>query len=250
MAFLEESCQILKFVIDRTERPVLGYDATFNIGNYYVSSLVLCIPFFVSDPVVAIAMVIHETKSFESHDVFFRNLKAAVPQLNKDTVTIVMDREKAFRRAVTNNFPKMNIVLCWNHFIADVKAKLYNLGATPDDRIVYLDHLHKLLTAEDLQMYMNNFEQLSKTWTESFKYYFIEHMQPDMLQYSSRWLIDIYDVKSGVTNISESFNNQLKSVIRPNMPSDLFVLSFYNLSAFGVWERIVDSMSLVDISSN
>ena len=185
-------------------------------------------------------MLVHESKHFVVHKQFFEVIRNQLPKMNNRVVTFVMDRERAFSKAVALIFPKANISLCWNHIKSDVKAKLYDLNAPSIDRIVYMNHLDRLLHSENMATYVNNMALYSSLWTEAFKVYYHSHIEPDLLKYSSRWKLEqlnLYSPNSGITNnISESFNHVLKSFVRPNMPSDLLILAFYKLSALGVME--------------
>ena len=240
VAMMDETINMVNKVLAVSEKVIFAYDTTFNIGCYYVSILVMRHPFFLSEPVIPIGVLIHEKKLFTCHNLFFSVVYDSIPNMNNEKCVIIVDRERALTNSIEKNLPRCQIVQCWNHFKSDVKAKLYDLNASPVDRMVYMNHIDQLMHSEDVETYTCQLENLSSIWSGEFRKYYIKSIGQDFLQYSSRWRLeslDLYSPKSGITNnISESFNHVLKTVVRPKLPADLMLLSFYELAASSLFE--------------
>lgn len=70
--FLDELWEKVKSLLNRSDIPhvCLQYDTTFNLGDVYVSVLVVRFQEMESAPVISLMMMLHETKTNETHDFF------------------------------------------------------------------------------------------------------------------------------------------------------------------------------------
>ena len=62
----------------------LFYDITFNLGDFYVSTLVSQHPMFKERPTIPIAFMLHKRKFQKCHEHFINILKENIPKLNKE----------------------------------------------------------------------------------------------------------------------------------------------------------------------
>ena len=70
--FLDELWEKVKSLLNRSDIPhvCLQYDTTFNLGDVYVSVLVVRFQEMENAPVISLMMMLHETKTNETHDFF------------------------------------------------------------------------------------------------------------------------------------------------------------------------------------
>ena len=232
IGILDGTIELLKKFNATVDQILFSYDTTFNIGCYYVSILVMRHTFFEGDPILPVAILLHESKSFEKHSTFFYELRKLLYFLKKKVV-VVVDRERALTKAITVQFPSWTIVHCWNHIKSDIKTKLYALNTSSTDRVILMRQIDQLLHSPDRDVYDKLFNAHSSQWSLAFKEYYIKYIEKDFMLYSARWRLkklDLYSSRSGITNnSSESFNRVLKTLVRPKFPSDLMMLTFYQL---------------------
>jgi len=96
----------------------LSYDTTFNLGDFYVSVLLFRETSLVSSPVIPLAFLLHERKLRNTHEEFFRQIRAICPEINTaSNLIIVTDQELAITKAIRTCFPDVPMFLCWNHVL-------------------------------------------------------------------------------------------------------------------------------------
>lgn len=105
--------ELEKVMYLQCEGQILSYDTTFQLGDFYFSTLIfrhsqkLCIPAL---------FLIHERKRKQTHVEFFQTLEALLPSIKKSSITpLVTDREPAIVAAVSQILPDLTLVHCWNH---------------------------------------------------------------------------------------------------------------------------------------
>ena len=236
----DEMVSLLSNLLANKIQVTFAYDTTFNIGDYYVSTLVTRHIHFENDPVIPVGFMLHERKLFSTHQLFFKICSELIPLINKSKSVFIVDREKTLTKAINNVLPGATIVKCCNHIKADVKSFLYKCKATPTDRVVYVNDVGRLLNAHDLCEYQQIFSDVSSKWSNAFIQYYKKNIEEDLCNHSSRWVLErlaLYSEDSGITNnISESFNTVLKSLCRPKLPADLMVVTAYQLTLSSVSE--------------
>ena len=110
-----------KALIVKSDEPLLvSYDTTFDLGDFFVSVLVYKHVMFQRGNIIPVAFMIHDRRSGELHDRFFRTIKSLVPNLSKGTPVIVTDREPGIAKVLKNYLSNCKHVFCWNHIKRDV----------------------------------------------------------------------------------------------------------------------------------
>ena len=100
-------------------QPVLYYDTTFSMGDFYVSTLLYRHSVFQGSPVMPLLMLLHERRTADSHELLFKWFQRLT---SVTSVTCVVDREQSITKAVKAVFPDANIVYCWNHILGDIRV--------------------------------------------------------------------------------------------------------------------------------
>ena len=211
---------------------LLSYDTTFNVGDYYLSTLVAKLPIFVEEPSIPIAFVLHERKFRSVHSELCEHIDKLLNM--KGDVVLVTDGEAAIVKAFTDKFPDWTIVSCWNHIQTDIEVWLKKHGGVADDVNVYKRNIYELLQCSTEGELTTKLKTLELTWSEAFCEYVNDNlMNRIMCSY------DGYLKKAGLrgdgitTNMSESMNMVIKQFNgwREKSP-DLCVLSLYRLQQF------------------
>ena len=140
---------------------LLSYDTTFDLGDFYVSPLIVKHPFFKGNTCFPIAFLIHGRKNQKSHDTFWRELVNVVPNLLKHQSFIVTDRETAFGNSIQKYLPNAKVFLCWNHVKSDVKFWIKKHGGKSDDLVVYLCDIDEISRSDSEAHFEEIVESLS-----------------------------------------------------------------------------------------
>lgn len=93
-ALLQELDRLL--LVSSPSPQLLSYDTTFQLGDFYVSTLAFRHTLFQEAPVIPACFLIHERKFQACHDELFKICCKLVPTLSKTTQPIVTDEEQAF----------------------------------------------------------------------------------------------------------------------------------------------------------
>lgn len=157
---LTELNRILQVKSD--EIPLMSYDTTFLIGDFYVSVLVFKHVIFQTSPSIPVAFDIHDRKSEQLHQDFWRKILQLVPNMNKASSVLVTDREKAVVNAIKKEASQITLVHCWNHILSDAKHWIRQHGGKSDDQVVYVQHLRELLQAPTEDDYKERLECISE----------------------------------------------------------------------------------------
>ncbi len=86
---------------DSTENPqLLSYDTTFQLGDFYVSTLLFRYVLFSTSPVVPAFFSIHERKFQSTHEELMKEVCRSVPSLvdGKRKIPLVTDDEKGIHQ--------------------------------------------------------------------------------------------------------------------------------------------------------
>ncbi|CAF1227020.1 unnamed protein product, partial [Didymodactylos carnosus] len=100
----------------------LYYDTTFDIGDYYVSILTYTNTLFVEEPIIPLAVLLHETKEQECHDELIKTLHK-YKQIETKCV-LITDGEWALQNSFTDVFLALQTLRCHNHSEKDMKKWL------------------------------------------------------------------------------------------------------------------------------
>ena len=219
-------------------KQLICYDTTFNVGNYYLSTILIKNVELGDEPMFPVAFFIHDRKKMDDHRAFLKFVFNRL-QVNQN-IPVVTDRE----RAITNVFLEMpetknNHFCCFNHIISDAKLKANSLMDSKEAQFCIND-MYKLLKAKTLQNYSDLKKELEQSWGQVFGNYFNTNLHPaleknfqqlDTKRYSvfvkgdENLLIQQKpDGKTNETkdltitnNLSESFHSALKRVFDKGM---------------------------------
>ena len=122
-----ETRKMVTQLMEQSEYDNFSYDTTYQIGDFYVSLLVVRVSYFEEEPILSVAFMIHDRRFYEVHNLFFTSVKAAIKKLDSQNCIFIIDREKAILRAITTVLSKKHIVHCWNYIKSDVDHQVYKL---------------------------------------------------------------------------------------------------------------------------
>lgn len=170
--FLDELWEKVKGLLNRSDIPhiCLQYDTTFNLGDVYVSVLVVRFQEMENAPVVPLMLMLHEKKNNKTHDLFFRNVAQYFPELlSAKNIYLVTDEEKAFLKAIRDNLPDLDSYRCWNHLMDNAKFKLGKLGITGKEVVAsYIKDLRSLFRSSSREDYLL---QLTDIYSDSCRWH-------------------------------------------------------------------------------
>ena len=101
---LDEADRVIQIGGDQ----LLSYDTTFQLGDFYVSPLILRHIIF-KEPAMCL---LHERKFTETHKEMFHECAKNIPPLKKVKIPLVMDREAALMKALQSELPNIALVFC------------------------------------------------------------------------------------------------------------------------------------------
>jgi hypothetical protein len=128
----------------KCKHQLLSYDTTFSLGEFYVSPLLFRHVAFNEEPVMMVAVLVHERKLQLHHEAFFKTILKSLK--NTRNVPIATDEEPALVNAIrqTNLFR----VGCHRHLRDDVDRWVDGHEGKKVDRISYVDEVVQLLECE------------------------------------------------------------------------------------------------------
>src|SRR6266436_3070242 len=195
----------------------ISYDTTFDLikssKKIYVSPLIVKNVFLENTnsrkqkkPFFPIAFLIHDNKSVNAHDTFFKIISQKLDIPN--SVPIVTDREASIRKAIKQNFPNSNPVYCFNHIRKDVAhwIKYKSKGSETFQKDIQL-----LMCCKRLEDFVMIYNEKKKYWTKQFRDYANNFLYQDM-QRASRFYCQQFPAfrnKCSTNNASEGFNQFL-----------------------------------------
>jgi len=113
---------VADFKVTQYSTPVLYYDTTFCLGDFYASALLYRNATFEGVPVMPLLLLMHERQTTESHELLMKWLHrwTGLP-----TAVFVVDRKAAITRAIDSVFQQATVVYCWNHILGDVRVSMH-----------------------------------------------------------------------------------------------------------------------------
>ena len=132
---------------------LLSYDTTFQMGDFYVSTLLFRHLVFEESPCIPALFMIHERKFSETHQELFKQAGILIPSLKSLHSCIVTDRESAITKAIELELPNLHQLHCWNHLYRDVRFWLRKHGAPSADISVYIDDISHLFQSQTEKEY-------------------------------------------------------------------------------------------------
>ena len=119
------ACEMDRVLQCRSSAPqLLSYDTTFQLGDFYLSSMLFRHTAFTSSPVLPALFLIHEKKAQNAHEDLMKHAGNVVPTLKRKgkLVPIVTDEEAAICNAIDIHLPSLSRLKCWNHVINAAKV--------------------------------------------------------------------------------------------------------------------------------
>ena len=226
----------LEMLLKVSSNPVtLHYDTVFNVGDFYLSTLVFRNSMFKKDPITPVAFFVHSRRYQEDHMRFMTTIRRSLPLLAAKKLLIVTDREFDFSEV----FPLCLNVFCWNHLERDLHFYLKNTANCPSSEISFYANAFKSLMIEESEV------EFDKSWMR-FKEsitspcvlrYFEQKLLPAFKNHSSIWTLKemgISDPENGLTNNpSESMNAVLHNLQQwKQVPLDVICVSLFHLSSY------------------
>ena len=222
-------------MLDSTPQ-LLSYDTMFQLGDFYVSILSFRHTLFKEKPVIPAAFLLHERKFSTYHKELFTVCNKLVPSLRRTTYPLVTDEERAIVDAISEIFPNIPQLRCWNHIFRNITRWLRSHGAPSSDISVYMSDIRTILHLPAENDYNKLLADMKKKWSAPFYDYYQNNINPD-IHAIARWAIEshhIYDPFSGITNNqSESLNFVVKQLQDwHELPLDCMLLSLYHLQSY------------------
>ncbi|KAM4031925.1 uncharacterized protein ACNLHF_019310 [Anomaloglossus baeobatrachus] len=239
---IKEACTLIQLSCQHPSLPqLISYDTTFNIGDFYLSPLVMRNVALVSDPIFPVAFLLHVKKFMRDHEYFLNEILHQLDCTNLTSVPLVTDREPGIIRALKKNFPQIKNVHCVNHILRDVDLWIRNHGGKKDDIKVLRDHMIQLITSNSIEDYNQKYEHYSETWSSAFKIYFDHQFKTALPEHSTDFFTKQFAVFrkdcTATNNISESFNKMVKEQTDwKELPVDALVLAMYHMQCFYLFE--------------
>ena len=213
----------------------LHYDTVFNMGDFYLSTLVFQHSIFEKDPIIPVAYFIHSRRYQQDHIKFMQILRQSLPLLAAKKILMVTDREFDF----SDIFPQCLNVFCWNHLERDLHFYLKNsANCKPSEISYYANAFKELMIAESE-------DELNKVWNntkasftnQTVLKYFEQRLIPTFKEHSSVWKLrelGVPNAENGLTNNpSESMNAVLHSLQQwKQVPLDVVCVSLFHLSCY------------------
>jgi hypothetical protein len=169
--YLQELWEKTHNLLNRKDIPHLcfSYDTTFNLGDIYVSILIVRFQEMVQAPVIPLMFMLHERKTGETHDLFFEHVALMFPQLLTATnIYFVTDEETAIVNAIQRFLPNIDCYRCWNHLIQNAEFKLKSLKITATavvaDYVKDLNCLFRQPTHTDYLIKLNDIYSDPSRW--------------------------------------------------------------------------------------
>ena len=181
---LEEFDRLLQLKSD--EAVPLFYDTTFNLGDFYVSTLSFQHILFYTPPLIPLAIMIHERNFQKCHEMLFNSVKQRIPRLKDKNLAIVTDRETGIINAIKNVFPNLTLLICWNHILRDTKEWLRKNGKNEQNTLEIVKQIKCLLESpseEAFDTLLNGgsgVRGFRVIWSQLFVTYFDKQLAPTL----------------------------------------------------------------------
>ena len=194
-----------------SESVTLHYDTVFNMGDFYLSTLLFRHSVFKSCPVVPVAFLVHTRRFIDDHTRFMEAIRQSSPFLASKKIIIVTDREFDF----SSVFPLSQYAFCWNHLERDLHFYLKQKANCTALEISYFANVFKQLMQESTEIEFNRCWSSYKDkdafiCNKTVCNYFETKLLPAFKYNSSIWVLKsagISQPENGITNnSSESMN--------------------------------------------
>ena len=236
ICYTKEQILDLKHFVKNAPNQQIGIDRTFNLGSYYVTTLVYKNQRVVrkqsegkqdEHPIFLGPIMLHKDATYKTYKTFLEHVKTeldceieAVELRLSENIEFGTDDEKALTKAIDHVFPSATRVLCTKHLKDNVKHYLQNnVGMDKGVR----DNVMSKIFGEDGVTDANctlDFENRSGELQSAmngkypkFELYFEKHLKSRLKQYVVEPCIQDSGKKQWTNNNAESINNILKLAV-------------------------------------
>lgn len=221
----------------------LFYDTTFSLGKVYVTLLTFVNCCYDGDPVMPLAVNIHEAKFKSSHQLFWARIVGDLPILQKYRFPLLIDdAEPAVHLAVRTQAPNLVQLEAWTHRFRDIDNYLRERGYGTEAIHYYKTCVNYLLRSKSKQAMHDRFrKEFEGVWPKDFVFYYRQKLLPRsgrLGQWAlTKMRITDEDFLTPYTNPQESFHTLCNHFSNWNrLTIDQIVRAFYFLFLYFVSE--------------
>ena len=216
---------------------VVNYDTTFEMGEFYLSTLVIKNTHIKQNRMLPVAFFMHNRKTTLTHKAFFDwvfnvlDIPATVP--------FVTDREESIVANILGHpVGPRQLFYCSIHIARDVKTwcQTQKIGKKRTDRIV--KQIKNLIGKNSLDDFDKALETISVDWSPHLFKYFNDNIKPPLLSNLTNKIegqFAHFETKSITTNLSESWHNKLQKQFnkaeKDNMRIDYLAAHLFKIQA-------------------
>ena len=226
--------EALDVTIRISSQPItLHYDTVFNMGDFYLSTLLFRHQMFKGNPIIPLGFILHSRRFHKDHVQFLSFVRKCVNQLASKKLIIVTDREFNFSEI----FPLGSHIYCWNHLERDLIYYLKSKGNCNSKEISSFVQSFKALMMEKTEKEFDDswVEMRQKSFFQGNSVvlsYFENKLLPAFKCHASIWVLKsagVENPEAGITNNpSESINAVLHSLqYWKHVPLDIVCLSLF-----------------------
>ena len=245
----EQSCQVL--YADHPDPSYLGleegillfYDITFPLGRIHATLLTYINCCYEGNPVMPLAVNLHERKFKSSHQLFWARIVGDIPALQKYRFPLMIDdAEPAVHLAVRTQAPNLVQLEGWTHRFRDIDRHLRSKGYGEEAVSYYKACIGYLLSANSKQAMHDRYrKEFECVWPKDFVHYYRNKLLPRSGRLG-RWAMAKMNIKeqqyfSPHTNPQERFHMLCRNFSGwETLSVDQLVRCFYLLFVFFVSE--------------
>ena len=245
----EQSCQVL--YADHPDPSYLGleegillfYDITFPLGRLHATLLTYINCCYEGNPVMPLAVNLHERKFKSSHQLFWARIVGDIPALQKYRFPLMIDdAEPAVHLAVRTQAPNLVQLEGWTHRFRDIDRHLRSKGYGEEAVSYYKACIGYLLSANSKQAMHDRYrKEFECVWPKDFVHYYRNKLLPRSGRLG-RWAMAKMNIKeqqyfSPHTNPQERFHMLCRNFSGwETLSVDQLVRCFYLLFVFFVSE--------------
>ena len=158
----------------------LFYDTTFAFGKLYATVLTFVNGCYEGDPVMPLAVNLHEAKFKSSHQLFWARIVGDLPALQKYRFPLFIDdAEPAVHLAVRTQAPNLVQLEAWTHRFRDIDEHLRARGYGDEALHYYKACVSYLLNAGSKQAMHDRFrKEFESVWPKDFVFYYRQRLLP------------------------------------------------------------------------
>ena len=252
----EQSCQVLygdhpdPTYLGLEEGILLFYDITFPLGRVYATLLTYINCCYEGNPVMPLAVNLHERKFKSSHQLFWARIVGDIPALQKYRFPLMIDdAEPAVHLAVRTQAPNLVQLEGWTHRFRDIDRHLRSKGYGEEAVSYYKACIGYLLSANSKQSMHDRYrKEFECVWPKDFVHYYRNKLLPRSGRLG-KWAMAKMNIKepqyfSPHTNPQERFHMLCRNFSGwETMTVDQIVRAFHLLFVFFIVETKTSSSS-------